>query len=119
MTLVASLFIFDNEALCNGEHELARPLLPSQVSRSIAPDLSVVFIRTGNRESRGTFWYASVLPSVNCDIIWFYMEFIPIKYQRIYEVGANSMIDEIKMVDKLNLKTTITTSTRSAEERLI
>ena len=24
MTLVTSLFVFDNEALCNGEHELAR-----------------------------------------------------------------------------------------------
>ena len=44
------------------------------------------------------------------------MEFRPIKYQRIYEVGANSIIDEIKMVDNIKSKDEIiTTSTRSAE----
>jgi len=33
MTLVASLFGFDNEAWCNREYELPRLLLPCQVSR--------------------------------------------------------------------------------------
>ena len=28
------------------------------------------------------------LTSVNCDIRWFYMEFRPIKYQSIYQLGA-------------------------------
>ena len=44
------------------------------------------------------------------------MEFRPIKYQRIYKVDANSIIDEIKMVDNIKSKDDITTtSTRSAE----
>ena len=44
------------------------------------------------------------------------MGFRPIKYQRIYEVDANSIIDEIKMVDNIKSKDDITTtSTRSAE----
>ena len=44
------------------------------------------------------------------------MEFRPIKYQRIYGVDANSIIDEIKMVDNIKSKDDITTtSTRSAE----
>ncbi len=43
------------------------------------------------------------------------MEFRPIKYQRIYGVDANNIIDEIKMVDNIKSKDDITTSTRSAE----
>ena len=45
------------------------------------------------------------------------MEFRAIKYQRIYKVDANSIIDEIKMVDNIKSKDEITTtSTRSAED---
>ena len=44
------------------------------------------------------------------------MEFRAIKYQRIYKVDANSIIDEIKMVDNIKSKDEITTtSTRSSE----
>ena len=80
-------------------------------------NLSVIFVQTGTRESRGTCWYPSTLPPVDLqDITWFYMEFRPIKYQRIYKVDANSIIDEIKMVDNIKSKDDITTtSTRSAE----
>jgi len=38
----------------------------------------------------------SALPSLDSDIIWFYMGFTPIKYQRIYELGANKIVDEMK-----------------------
>ncbi len=43
------------------------------------------------------------------------MEFRPIKYQPIYELDANSIIDDIKMVDNIKSKDDITTSTRSTE----
>jgi hypothetical protein len=38
MTLVASLFVFNNEVLCNGEHELARLYFPIKFSVNIASD---------------------------------------------------------------------------------
>ena len=68
----------------------------------------------GTQECRETCRYPSALSSVNCDTIWFYVEFKPIKYQHIYEVHANNIID--KMVDSSKSKDDITTtSTRTAE----
>ena len=39
---------------------------------------------------------SSALPPVNSDIIWFSMEYTTIKYQRIYKLDANNIVDEIK-----------------------
>ena len=42
MTLVASLFGFDNEALCNWEHDFARPITCSSFSL-ISRGMSIIF----------------------------------------------------------------------------
>ena len=39
---------------------------------------------------------SSAPPPVNSDIIWFSMEYTTIKYQRIYKLDANNIVDEIK-----------------------
>ena len=57
-------------------------------------NLSVVFCQNWKPGKSGEL--SSALPPVDSDIIWFYMEYTPIKYQRIYKLDANNIVDEIK-----------------------
>ena len=55
MTLVKSLFVFDDAALCNGEHEFARaPTSPVMFPVCIATDLGIN-LRPSNPEKSGNF----------------------------------------------------------------
>ena len=62
--------------------------------------LSSIFNRSNKFEikpvNRIFYCKFQLLVYAHFDIIWFYMEFTPIKYQRIYKLDANNIVDEIK-----------------------